>query len=129
MALRPHLRSREARGSHGSRGVVIVQPHESEVDDDRLLLRRDHHIPGRDVPVGHRASGGDGTAGVHEILEHVETETDLDVIAITDHDRIDAAVAARSIAADRGMRVEIGDDVIDGTVAGRLDDARRRLVG
>jgi len=28
-----------------------------------------------------------------------------------------------------GVRVEIGDDVIDGTVAGRLDDARRRLVG
>ena len=28
-----------------------------------------------------------------------------------------------------GIRVEIGDDVIDGTVAGRLDDARRRLVG
>jgi hypothetical protein len=55
----------------------------------------------------------DGTAGVHEILEHVETETDLDVIAITDHDRIDAAVAARSIAADRGMRVEIvvGEEV------------------
>jgi F-type H+-transporting ATPase subunit delta len=28
-----------------------------------------------------------------------------------------------------GIRVEIGDDVIDGTVASRLDDARRRLVG
>ena len=28
-----------------------------------------------------------------------------------------------------GMRVEIGDDVIDGTVATRLDDARRRLAG
>ena len=28
-----------------------------------------------------------------------------------------------------GIRVEIGDDVIDGTVVGRLDDARRRLVG
>lgn len=28
-----------------------------------------------------------------------------------------------------GVRVEIGDDVIDGTVAGRLDDATRRLVG
>ncbi|HEX6148886.1 F0F1 ATP synthase subunit delta [Nocardioides sp.] len=26
-----------------------------------------------------------------------------------------------------GIRVEIGDDVIDGTVVGRLDDARRRL--
>ena len=28
-----------------------------------------------------------------------------------------------------GMRVEIGDDVIDGTVRGRLEDARRRLAG
>ncbi len=28
-----------------------------------------------------------------------------------------------------GLRVEIGDDVIDGTVAGRLDDARRSLAG
>jgi F-type H+-transporting ATPase subunit delta len=28
-----------------------------------------------------------------------------------------------------GVRVEIGDDVIDGTVVSRLDDARRRLAG
>jgi F-type H+-transporting ATPase subunit delta len=28
-----------------------------------------------------------------------------------------------------GIRVEIGDDVIDGTVASRLDEARRRLAG
>lgn len=28
-----------------------------------------------------------------------------------------------------GMRIEIGDDVIDGTVQSRLDDARRQLVG
>ncbi len=28
-----------------------------------------------------------------------------------------------------GMRVEIGDDVIDGSVSARLDDARRRLAG
>ena len=28
-----------------------------------------------------------------------------------------------------GLRVEIGDDVIDGSVASRLDDARRRLAG
>lgn len=28
-----------------------------------------------------------------------------------------------------GIKVEIGDDVIDGTVASRLDDARRRLAG
>jgi F-type H+-transporting ATPase subunit delta len=28
-----------------------------------------------------------------------------------------------------GVRVEIGDEVIDGTIVSRLDDARRRLVG
>jgi F-type H+-transporting ATPase subunit delta len=28
-----------------------------------------------------------------------------------------------------GMRVEIGDDVIDGTVAARIDEARRKLAG
>lgn len=28
-----------------------------------------------------------------------------------------------------GIRVEIGDDVIDGTVSSRLDDARRRIAG
>ena len=28
-----------------------------------------------------------------------------------------------------GLRVEIGDDVIDGTVISRLDEARRRLAG
>jgi F-type H+-transporting ATPase subunit delta len=28
-----------------------------------------------------------------------------------------------------GVRVEIGDQVIDGTISGRLDDARRHLVG
>ena len=28
-----------------------------------------------------------------------------------------------------GLRVSIGDDVIDGTVSGRLEDARRQLAG
>jgi F-type H+-transporting ATPase subunit delta len=28
-----------------------------------------------------------------------------------------------------GLRVEIGDDVIDGSVSNRLDDARRRIAG
>jgi F-type H+-transporting ATPase subunit delta len=28
-----------------------------------------------------------------------------------------------------GVRVEIGEEVLDGTISGRLDDARRRLVG
>jgi predicted metal-dependent phosphoesterase TrpH len=62
----------------------------------------------------------DGTATVTEILDHVERQTDLRVIAITDHERIDAAVAARTIAADLGLRVEVvvGEEVT--TLGGHL---------
>ena len=62
----------------------------------------------------------DGTAGVEEILDHVERRTDLDVIAISDHERIDAALAARSMARDRGLRAEvvIGEEVT--TLGGHL---------
>ena len=62
----------------------------------------------------------DGTASVVDILDHVETQTDLDVIAITDHERIDAAVAGRSMARDRGLRFEVvvGEEVT--TLGGHL---------
>ena len=62
----------------------------------------------------------DGTAGVVEILDHVEAATELDVIAITDHERIDAALAARSIALDRGLRAEVvvGEEIT--TLGGHL---------
>ena len=55
----------------------------------------------------------DGTAGIVEILDHVERSTDLDVIAITDHERIDAALAARAISRDRGLRAQVvvGEEV------------------
>jgi predicted metal-dependent phosphoesterase TrpH len=62
----------------------------------------------------------DGTAGIEAILEHVERATDLDVIAISDHERIDAALAARSMARDRGLRAEVvvGEEVT--TLGGHL---------
>ena len=55
----------------------------------------------------------DGTSGIMAILDHVETSTQLDLIAITDHERIDAALAARTIARDRGLRFEVvvGEEV------------------
>ena len=55
----------------------------------------------------------DGTAGIVEILDHVERSTELDVIAITDHERIDAALAARAISRDRGLRAQVvvGEEV------------------
>ncbi|HKG57894.1 MAG TPA: PHP domain-containing protein [Candidatus Limnocylindrales bacterium] len=62
----------------------------------------------------------DGTSGILEILDVVERRTDLDVIAITDHERIDAALAARAIAADRGARAQVivGEEVT--TLGGHL---------
>ena len=62
----------------------------------------------------------DGTSGIIEILDHAETNTDLDVIAITDHERIDAALAARTIARERGLRVQVvvGEEV--STLGGHL---------
>lgn len=55
----------------------------------------------------------DGLSGIVEILDFAEQRTDLDVIAITDHERVDAARAARTIAADRGLRVQVvvGEEV------------------
>ena len=49
----------------------------------------------------------DGTAGIAEILGTWRTTTTLDVIAITDHERIDAAVAARAMAQDHGLGFEV----------------------
>jgi predicted metal-dependent phosphoesterase TrpH len=49
----------------------------------------------------------DGVSSVEEILEHAERRLGLDVIAITDHERIDAAVAARELAQRRGLRVQV----------------------
>ena len=62
----------------------------------------------------------DGTAGIEAILDHVEHSTDLDVIAITDHERIDAAVVARAMAQDRGLRADVvvGEEVT--TLGGHL---------
>jgi predicted metal-dependent phosphoesterase TrpH len=62
----------------------------------------------------------DGTAGVGSILERVATDGLLDVIAITDHERIDAAEAARAMAADRGLALEVvvGEEVT--TLGGHL---------
>jgi predicted metal-dependent phosphoesterase TrpH len=49
----------------------------------------------------------DGTASAAEILDYVEQHTDLDVIAIADHERIEAAVECRRLALERGSRVDV----------------------
>jgi predicted metal-dependent phosphoesterase TrpH len=62
----------------------------------------------------------DGTADVASILEHVATRGELDVIAITDHERTDAAIAAQAMARDRGLSLDVvvGEEVT--TLGGHL---------
>jgi predicted metal-dependent phosphoesterase TrpH len=75
--------------------------------------------PGRaDLHIHTTAS--DGVADVVSIVEAAAASGDLDVIAITDHERIDAALAGRSIALDRGLPVDVivGEEVT--TLGGHL---------
>jgi predicted metal-dependent phosphoesterase TrpH len=62
----------------------------------------------------------DGVDSIEAILDHVERSTDLDVVAITDHERVDAAIAARRMARELGHRAEIvvGEEV--STLGGHL---------
>jgi predicted metal-dependent phosphoesterase TrpH len=68
------------------------------MENDAVLGKADLHI---------HSGAGDGVASVAEILEYVEHETDLDLIAITDHDLIHGALEARELAARKGYRVEV----------------------
>jgi len=49
----------------------------------------------------------DGTASAAQILDYAENQTDLDLIAIADHERIEAAVECQRLARERGSRVEV----------------------
>jgi len=55
----------------------------------------------------------DGTAGLQAILDHVDRETDLDLIAITDHERIDGALRARELLEAGGYHFEmvVGEEI------------------
>jgi predicted metal-dependent phosphoesterase TrpH len=55
----------------------------------------------------------DGCASAVRILDYAENHTDLDVIAIADHERIEAAVECQRLARERGSRIDvvIGEEV------------------
>ncbi|MEZ4868568.1 MAG: PHP domain-containing protein [Caldilineaceae bacterium] len=59
----------------------------------------------------HSSYSADGTATVAAILAHVARNTDLDVIAITDHDEIDGALEALELAPFYGVEVVPGCEV------------------
>ena len=62
----------------------------------------------------------DGLPSIREILEYVENHTDLDLIAITDHDMIEGAFEAREVIAQKNYRfgVIVGMEVT--TLEGHL---------
>ncbi|MGV8082953.1 MAG: CehA/McbA family metallohydrolase [Coriobacteriia bacterium] len=53
----------------------------------------------------------DGLASIPQILDYVETRTDLSVIAITDHNTIEGALEAKELAEGRPFEVVIGSEV------------------
>lgn len=59
----------------------------------------------------HTTYSHDGTATVPAVLEHVARNTDLNVIAITDHDRVDGALEALRLAPRYGIEVIPGSEV------------------
>jgi predicted metal-dependent phosphoesterase TrpH len=52
-------------------------------------------------------SHGDGLIELAELLEYVETRTTLDVIAVTEHDQIDAALRLRELHARGRYRFDV----------------------
>ena len=66
------------------------------------------------------SSVGDGMADIPQILDFVEAKTDLDVIAITDHDRIEGGYQARELAAKRGYHFEVVTGMEVTTLEGHL---------
>jgi predicted metal-dependent phosphoesterase TrpH len=66
-------------------------------------------------------SFGDGLPQPHELLNHVESCTSLDVIAVTEHDSLDAALRVRELHARKGgYRFEVVVGVEVTTLAGHL---------
>jgi predicted metal-dependent phosphoesterase TrpH len=69
-------------------------------------------MPGQDGRLGQadmhiHSVASDGTASAEQILDYVEQHTDLDLIAIADHERIEGAVECQRLAIARGSRIQV----------------------
>ncbi len=69
---------------------------------ESLLTAADLHI---------HTTASDGTASPEAVLSYVATETDLRVIAITDHDTLRGALYARERASHYGIDVIVGCEI------------------
>ncbi len=71
------------------------------------MLRKEVQISLGKADLHLHSAAGDGVASVAAMLEYVERETDLDLIAITDHDLIHGALEARDLVAKGDYRFEL----------------------
>ena len=62
----------------------------------------------------------DGLMDACALVDHIEQHTDLDVMAVTDHDEVAAALEARESATRRGYRVQVVAGVEVSTLDGHL---------
>lgn len=69
-----------------------------KIEDWVRLSKADFHI---------HSNYSDGKPTVLEILEHVENQTDLDVIAISDHDTMKGALEAQELMKEKNYRFEL----------------------
>ena len=53
----------------------------------------------------------DGTATVREVLNYVRDNTDLDVVAITDHDRLTGSYQALELANEYPFEIVSGSEI------------------
>jgi predicted metal-dependent phosphoesterase TrpH len=78
---------------------------EGSPENSRRDGRGEERVGKADVHIHSIAS--DGTASAAQILDYVERHTDLDVIAIADHERIEAAFECQRMAIERGSRIHV----------------------
>jgi F-type H+-transporting ATPase subunit delta len=138
-------------GDAGLRGA-LSDPSRTAEDRSGLLLGLlgGKTLPATDVLVGQAVTRSRGTveSALQEYLDLAAEALDEGLATVytakelsADEQQRLAASLAKQYGKDvqlhvvvdpsliGGLRVEIGDDVIDGTVVSRLDDARRRIAG
>ena len=143
---------RQMVDDHDDLRTALSDPSRTTADKRELL----DHLLGEKVQKATMLLVGQAVSGTHgaidqalEEFQHLAAEANDEKIATVhsarelDDSERDRLVTALSQQYDRtvhlqvvvdpgvigGLRVEIGDDVIDGTVTSRLEDAQRRLVG
>ena len=75
-----------------------------KIEDFQHLGKADYHI---------HTNYSDGKPTVQEVLDYVQNHTDLDVIAISDHDTLDSALEAKKLVSEGNYRFEliIGEEI------------------